>query len=325
MARKRRLVYSVLHPDLQISFYYRLRTLRDLYLQDALKAAVSTLDIAALDQELARLVAPQSLQRVASFGLRGEIFFAVPCVLKLNSFLLGYYRLLLGLSQKEFYNKGPFGAFKRLEDRGDLPDTLESRLPPLCNSLIQSAQLLVDGIDDLSLAVAHDLQLLTVGPQLRGSANTRIGQEATKEVFSLIRRLVRAYTREVTERSIRLENDSGRTVLIEFFSDPDIRITEVLSSQVRPLVSVEVKGGTDASNIHNRIGEAEKSHQKAKNRGFFEFWTILRVDVEGDVARRESPTTTHFFHLDRIANRRTAEHRAFRDLLGSLAGISVSP
>jgi hypothetical protein len=32
-------------------------------------------------------------------------------------------------------------------------------------------------------------------------------------------------------------------------------------------VAVEIKGGKDYSNIHNRIGEAEKSHQKAKKEG----------------------------------------------------------
>ncbi len=315
--------YPVLRPDLQISFYDRLLTLRDLYLQDALKVTVADIDIKTLDEQLAQCVAPASLQRVASFGLRGEVFFAVPLVLESNPYLLGYYRLLLGLSQKEFYTKGPFGEFKRLEGRGELPSSLQPRVPLLCASLIESAQLLVGGINDLSMSIAHDLQLLTLGPQLRGSANTRIGQEATREVFTLIGELVQPYVKETTERSIRIENESGRTVLIEFSSDPDIRITEVLPSQVRPLVSVEVKGGRDASNIHNRIGEAEKSHQKAKNRGFFEFWTILRVNIDDGLAKRESPTTAHFFHLDRIKESGTADHNTFRELLGSLAGIKT--
>ena len=38
------------------------------------------------------------------------------------------------------------------------------------------------------------------------------------------------------------------------------------ASRDRPLVAIEVKAGTDASNIHNRIGEAEKSHLKARAR-----------------------------------------------------------
>lgn len=62
------------------------------------------------------------MRKVASFGLRGEVLFAVPCVLAANPCLLGYCRLLLGLSQKEFYGKGPFGRFKRLEDEGLIPE-----------------------------------------------------------------------------------------------------------------------------------------------------------------------------------------------------------
>ena len=126
-----------------------------------------------------------------------------------------------------------------------------------------------------------------------------------------------------TERTIHIINDSKRTVMIEFFSDPDVRITQKLESGVRPLVSMEIKGGTDASNIHNRVGEAEKSHQKAKNLNFFEFWTIIRVDVDSEVVKRESPTTTHFFHIDRIIDSSSPEHAQFKDLLAAMMGIRI--
>jgi hypothetical protein len=191
-------------------------------------------------------------------------------------------------------------------------------------SLVATAQMLVVGIDDLSLSNVRDLQLITLGPQLRGSENTRLGQTATREVFELVKDTVAPYVKESTERTIRIENDSGRTVLIEFFSDPDVRITEKLKSRVRPLVSMEIKGGTDASNIHNRLGEAEKSHQKAKNLGFLEFWTIIRVDIDPSLAKRESPTTSHFFHLDRIQDATSAEHRDFREMLASLIGVRTT-
>jgi hypothetical protein len=93
---------------------------------------------------------------------------------------------------------------------------------------------------------------------------------------------------------------------------------------VRPLVSIEIKGGRDVSNIHNRVGEAEKSHRKAKNLGFLEFWTIIRVAVDPAVIQRESPTTSHFFHLDRIKDPATQEYKEFRDRIGSLMGIRTS-
>jgi hypothetical protein len=323
MPAKKRSNFPIIQPNLQISFYFRLQIVRDLYLNEALKKTISALDIRKIDGELAQYVSPDKLRRVAAFGLRGEVLFPVPCILKENPFLLGYYRLLFGLSQKEFYNKGPFGRFKRLEDRGDFTHLHEPHMQALCESLIKTAEVLVDGIDELSLQIIHELQLLTLGPQLRGGANTKIGQDATQEVFNLIKNLTASYIKDTTERTIHIVNDSNRTVMIEFFSDPDVKITEKLESGVRPLVAIEIKGGKDASNIHNRVGEAEKSHQKAKNRGFFEFWTIIRVDVDQEAVKRESPTTTHFFHIDRITNRSTKEHTQFRDLLSSLVGMRV--
>jgi hypothetical protein len=75
--------------------------------------------------------------------------------------------------------------------------------------------------------------------------------------------------------------------------------------------------------MHNRLGEAEKSHQKARNNGFFEFWTVLRTNVDSVMAKRESPTTSHFFHFDQIKTPGSKEYRLFRDLLGSILGIKI--
>jgi hypothetical protein len=321
MAQGKSISYPVLAPNLQVSFYYRLQALRDLYLQDALKKTVECLDIKIIDNQLVQFVQQKSLKKVASFGLRGEVFFPVPYVIETNPFLLGYYRLLFGLSQKEFYYKGPFNKFKKLEDQGEFPEESKPHIIALCNSLVKTSQLLVEGIDDISLSIVHDLQILTLGPLLRGSENTRIGQDAIKDIISLIKSIVGPYIKDTTARTIIIENESGRTVLVEFLSDPDVRITEKLPTNMRPLVSMEIKGGTDASNIHNRLGEAEKSHQKAKNRGFFEFWTIIRVDMDYNQAKKESPTTSHFFHIDRLSDDASSESKKFRELLGSLMGI----
>ena len=67
-------------------------------LLDALLSTVSTLEISQIDHELADLVPPCALREVAGWGLRGEILFAVPCVLESNPALLGYYRLLGSVS-----------------------------------------------------------------------------------------------------------------------------------------------------------------------------------------------------------------------------------
>jgi len=57
--------------------------------------------------------------KLASLGLRGEFLFPLPSLLTANPRLLGYYRLLLGFSQKEFFNKGKLGRFKSMEPEGD--------------------------------------------------------------------------------------------------------------------------------------------------------------------------------------------------------------
>lgn len=316
---------GMLSPKLQVAFYYRLQTIRRRCLDHALQRAVAAVNLESLDAELASRVPREALQRVAAAGLRGEVFFATPCLLRADPHLLGYYRLLLGYSQKEFYNKGPFGRFRRMEESGDIATRIDGEVEALCASLTDAACTLVEEIDVLSMDTIHDLQLLTLGPQLRGEENTRIGQKATKELFELLRRICGPYVRESTARTIRIENDSKRPVLIEFSSDPDISITEKLPSGVRSILSIEIKGGGDVSNIHNRLGEAEKSHLKARSHGFYEFWTITRVDIDMDAAKRASPTTSRFFHLDRVGDPKTPDHRDFVEAVSALLGIAIGP
>ena len=108
-------------PELQIDFSFALGQVRSLYLQDALKNTIDSVDMEILDKELSKYVPQNSLKALAKHGLRGELVYAVPCILKANPYLLGYYRLLLGFSQKEFYTK-EFGVsgFKSMESRGIL-------------------------------------------------------------------------------------------------------------------------------------------------------------------------------------------------------------
>jgi hypothetical protein len=313
----------VLKQDLQIAFYHKLKSINDQYLYQALSDTVKHLSIPNIDKQLADYVDHESIKKVASYGLRGELFFPVPCIMESNPKLLGYYRLLLGISQKEFYNKGPFGAFKRLEEQGIISEKIRPQIEPLCISLIGTAEIMIGEIDDLSLTTIRDLQILTLGPQLRGGLNTEFGKNATDKIFKLLKSLVSPYLKSETVRALIIENDSNRIVTIEFSSDPDISIIEKIGSTNRPLVSIEIKGGKDKSNIHNRIGEAEKSHQKAKGKNFFEFWTMLRVDLDYAHAKRESPTTTRFFNIDHIQDPNNEEYQLFRDLLSSLLSIQI--
>lgn len=315
--------FPPLSPKLQVNFFYLLKKSKVLYFREALQKTIKKVDIATVDKELSLLVGKSHLAKLAGFSLRGETVFPVPTLLSLNPFLLGYYRLLLGFSQKEFYSKGPFGPFKSMEEKGILTVSAKLNIDALCQSLILSAQELIDGIDHISLNSLAELQLLTLGPQFRGSKNNEYGSIATKKVFDLIREFTSDNIEIESETFLVLRNDSNRKVVVSFSSDPDIEIYEEMPSAKRPLVSIEIKGGTDISNIHNRIGEAEKSHQKAKGRKYFEFITILSVEIDYEILRKESPTTSHFYHLDRITNADSSEYFGFRELLSSIIGLTI--
>ena len=318
--------FCVPEPDLQIEFHRRLGVLRESVLMDALLSTVSRLEISRIDRELAEFAAPAALQEVAGWGLRGEILFAVPYVLESRPSLLGYYRLLLGFSQKQFYgDRYGFGPFKSMEDAGHLSTGNRAALEELSRMLCLSAQLLLEGTGRLSQLSVHELTLLTLGPQLRGGAPNRLGSRATRRVFDLISSLTEPAIIVSRQRSIEMRNAAGRSVRVEFASDPDICIREELpSGRFRNLVAIEIKGGRDYSNVHNRIGEAEKSHQKARKDGYVECWTIVGVrDLDLGLARRESPTTDRFYHLDRIADESSEEFEDFRENLLSRVGIHI--
>lgn len=322
MSNKDAKKFPVMRPNLQISFYNRLKAIRSLYLQDALKVAIEKVKLKDLDGELNAYVEEGQLRKLAQFHIRGEVFFPVPSLIKVYPYLLGYYRLLYGLSQKEFYGTSPFGKFKKLEESGIMPGSLSDEdINKLCGSLIATAGFLVDGMEVISVDIASHLQLLTLGAQLRGSHNNTIGGDATLEIIGLVKDITSKYIVKDEGSKITLINDSDSEITIEFLSDPDVRITGRLDCEIRPILSIEIKGGKDVSNIHNRMGEAEKSHQKAKQHGFREFWTLIRADIDMDMAHRESPTTNLFFRIDEILNKSSEEHKKFKNLLCSFIGI----
>ncbi len=317
--------FKIPKPDLQITFYHRLREIRKTYLLDALLYVVAKLEIPTIDKELSKFVSKSALQKIAGWGLRGEIVFAVPYILKKSPELLGYYRLLLGFSQKQFYSgQYGFGPFKPMEEKGRLSEHNEVALSNLCRAMCGSAEHLIQGVDQLSQKSVHDLTLLTLGPQLRGGVLNLLGTRATRKVFKLINSIVAPAVVSATDRSIDIQNAAGRAVKVEFASDPDICIREELpSGKFRNLVAIEIKGGRDYSNIHNRIGEAEKSHQKARKEGYVECWTMVGIsDLDMRLAKRESPSTDRFYHIEQITDEGTTEFEDFKENLLSRVGIS---
>lgn len=319
-------MFKIPDPELQIDFSGVLAEIRGQYLQDALSATVQKLDITELDKALAEFVPKPSLSMLASHGLRGELMFPVPLVLTEKPHLLGYYRLLYGYSQKEFYTtETGVSRFQSMEKRGLLSAGNSIKLPDLCKALADAGVLLLDGIGAkrISQALLDDLTLLTLGPQLRGGANVKKGAAGIVKVFDAIHEIVRPAVKDASPNKIEIENAAGRRVLIEFAPDPDIIIREEMSADnFRELIAIEVKGGSDFSNIHNRIGEAEKSHQKAKAAGYVECWTVVNVDrIDMDMGKRESPTTNRFYRISDLVNGSGPEYQDFRARVISLTGI----
>lgn len=310
----------------QTSLASALETYRRLYLQEALSETVAGLSLPLLNAELDGVAPPADLLRLATDGIRGELLFATPSVLTANPRLLAYYRLLLGFSQKEFYQKAKLGRFENMEWKGLLIEKLKPQIGPLCMAFADRASELLNGlgVSRLTVGFFDDLTLLTLGPQLRGSHNTKIGQLANRAVFELIRSIVAPSIQSFTDTRIELLNASSRKVMIAFSSDPDISVRETLSARtIKNVVAIEIKGGTDGSNIWNRLGEAEKSHQTAKQRDFVEFWTIHNVpNFDLAKAREKSPTSHRFYSLPHLLTPTSEDFADFRDRLAALVGIA---
>ena len=319
-------------PQLQIDFAFALKQIRQTYLQDALSETVGTINIVDLDSQLQNYVPHEDLSKMAKYGLRGELLFAVPIVLEKNPRLIGYYRLLMGYSQKDFYgtDKGfCAGRFRTMETKGIISKKSLGEIHALCAAFCNVASALLKGIDvkplRLNRELLDDLTLLTVGPQLRGGANNKRGSAGVYEVFELIREIVAHAAIEVESNLIKIKTAAGPICLIEFAPDPDIVIRTEMGDDYRNVIAIEIKSGTDVSNIHNRIGEAEKSHQKAKQDGFNECWTIVNVRrLDREKAQKESPSTNRFYCLSMLAERSGEEYGDFRNRIISLTGISES-
>ena len=321
-------MYRIPRPDLQIDFSAALASIRKQFLQEALRNTVEALDITEIDGQLAAIVPKKDLANLAGHGLRGELMFPVPLLLQTSPRLLGYYRLLYGFSKKEFYGTGTgVSRFQFMEKSGVLSAANANELSVFCVALAEAGAALLSGLGSIRISrqLLDDLTLLTLGPQLRGGANVRKGIAGIVKVFDAIHEIVKTAAVTVEPSRIELRNAAGRTVLIEFAADPDIIIREEMDTRhYRELIAVEVKAWSDFSNIHNRIGEAEKSHQKARGAGYNECWTVVNVDnIDIEMAHKESPSTNRFYRFSQILEGKGPEYEDFRNRVISLTGISV--
>lgn len=297
------------------------------YLQKALLSTAKQISILERDKELAQYAGEDGLNLLGKYGLRGELLFAIPSILDRNPKLLGYYRLLLGHSQKVFYTAATgLSRFKNMEETGIVSVQNSEIIPFLCAKLNEQAFFLAKSLESISLELLDHLTILSLGPQLRGGTNNKIGQKAIRDVFGIIHNILKNHLVEElsSDSIIGLKNASGRYVRIRFSSDPDIVIEEETSGEPHLILAVEIKGGTDRSNIHNRIGEAEKSHQKAKGQGFSKFWTIVNTSAfDVEKAKKESPTTNRFYSLADLLNTSSYEYRHFKEQIILLVGVPL--
>lgn len=315
-------------PDVarQVRFHQLLVAARKTWLADALNTALGEVEPSTLKSQLLTYV-PRDAQRIlARAGIRDEHVFPTPIVLEAAPTLIGYYRMLLGVPQKSFYGSGSgMGPFKAMERMGTLTDRQREKLPAFCHAMSAALAELVRQISPvITPRDVAELPLLTFGAFLQGANNVSIGRQATESVFHLLAELIEPHITSHEERAIRLTNSAGRQVVLTLSADPDVRIEEEVGGTVRKKVAIEIKGGTDKSNAHNRAGEAEKSHQKAKHQGFREFWTLIASKgVNTEILHAGSPTTTEWFDISQILGRVGQDWEKFRFRLAEVVGIPL--
>jgi hypothetical protein len=172
---------------------------------DALSEALGQIDPNVAKKQILAFV-PAGAQRIlAAAGIRDEHVFPVPAVLEKKPTLIGYYRLLLGISQKRFYRKGAgMAPFKSMETRGVLNPKKRPDLELFCTVMAGNLAELVRQISPkITARDVSELPLLTLGAQLYGSNNNAIGKQATLDVFLSViedRQEVRRQTRQHENR-----------------------------------------------------------------------------------------------------------------------------
>jgi hypothetical protein len=294
---------------------------------DALDETLAVVEPATIKAQILTYVPADAQRILAASGVRDEHVFPVPAVLETKPTLIGYYRLLLGIPQKSFYRgETGMGQFKSMELRGILKPDKRPDLEGFCQAMAQSlAELVRQMSPQLTRRDVSELPLLTLGSQFQGGNNNVIGKQATLDVFVAVSELVKEYIDSENERTIRIVNAAGRQVVIGLAGDPDIRIQEEFErGQLRNKVAIEIKGGTDISNAHNRAGEAEKSHQKAKKQGFRDYWTIIsKAGLNMEKLSSESPTTNSWFDVAQVLGRNGEDWEEFRSRFVDACGIPL--
>lgn len=316
------LTFRPIRVTFAIDLYEALIVARRLQLQPALSLAVRQVGVAAIDADLLRLVPVSGLNQLAGLGLRGERVFPVPAIIRHAPPLIGYYRMLLGLSRKEFSQPARlgYGSWAAAEESGILTPRLDAALDQFCAALIDPLMQFVAAMKTFDDRDLGDITLLTLGSTFQGGRNNVIGRQRAEQLFQAIRAHVTSWISYENERLIRFTIPGGREYECVAASDPDVRIDARAGGELLlPLVAIEIKGGGDASNAHNRAGEAEKSHLKAAQAGYEHRWTVIGMrDVRRKVIASETPSSTRLFEADEVLKQTGPDWDLFRQELRGL-------
>lgn len=313
--------FDPIPSDKPIDLYEALVTARRLQLQPALGHAVSEVGVSIIDRELQQLVPEDALNHVARLGMRGEMVFPVPSILEYAPPLIGYYRMLLGVSKKDFGDKLGYGPWKNAEESGIISPRLVSHLPRFCKILSDSLVNLIFAMDVFDNRDLGDLALLTLGPTLQGARNNVIGRVASKRVFEALRTLVSDSATFDSERLVRFEAASGYNFALVEGTDPDVRLDATVGGSEVPVIAIEIKGGVDSSNAHNRAGEAEKSHIKARQQGFDHRWTVMMMKgLDRQRLQEETPSSTELFEASEVMGQLGSDWDDFRQKFAEIIG-----
>ena len=287
----------------------------------ALRETVAQIDPSILHAEAIQFASQNGMRILQALGVREEEFFAFPAVLEANPRLLGYYRLLLGFSEKAFYtsNSGLL-SFRKMEMEGLLDKLTREDLNALCAALNEAADTFLEAAVKESLALdVRDLPVMTLGAYADGAWRNIVGRRSAESVFHAVKNifLVRKTQVEVSGlKNFVFTNKRGKRIEIFVDSDPDLGVVE---DGALKRLCVEIKGGQDVSNIHNRAGEAEKSHQKARALGWRNTWTLIALSGLSSEQlmnlKTESPSTSRWFDVNEVCAERGRSYEEFKGAL----------
>jgi hypothetical protein len=327
MGRSSKKAKSALSAAKQLEFHPVLVAARRAKLSPAVSEAAAGCDQGKLRGEITRFGDRRVLKLAAAAGIRDEHVVATPTLLRQKPSAIAFYRLLAGISKKQFYHRAVgLGALEAMEEGGALTQRHEALLDRACTQLNELISELVLTLEsDFTSEDVKELPLLQLGAQLDGAHRVKIGEAAAQEVFALIGELLRKHVTSASGNRLEVVDATGTRVVIRRSGDPDILITRDDGSARPRKIAIEIKGGKDLSNAHNRAGEAEKSHVNARIGHATDFWTIASLPkVRLEEFKAQSPTTTVWFDLSEVLGRNGPAWEEFRRQIASAVGVRVT-